>query len=760
MKNFILLLSLVLLGINPVCAKHLTPESALARLSLSKQARAIGLNSRKPLELVASLPELYVFSSGEGFVVASGNDCAPALLGYSDSGEFDVAGNPALQWWLGQYSDQIAEAQRQHRTLRSAAPSSEMTPIEPMCPFIWNQGGPFNDDCPLYRGRRCVTGCVATAMSILMRYHQWPPQGVGQHSYKWNDTTLTFDYGATKFQWDQMPDRYDNKSTEEQRHAVATLMYAAGVGVDMWFHPGESSAEIGNIEPALRNYFNYSRSMWVPARNYYDLQEWDELIYSELAAGRPVIYFGDGSDGGHEFICDGYSHDGLFHFNWGWGGISNGYFSLIDLDPPALGIGGGDGGFNFQQHALLGVRPPQDGDTPHYLMQAPNGFVAEQLKYAVGDSLEFKGRYFNRSSVELPDSAACGIKLEPLDGSPESYVKSEDLAGLRPNHAITGLKSAMPALEAGEYRISPVYKTDSVWQRLPTPVNSNSSYVMVVTPDSLFLTDPGVPDLSGGKIEMITPLVYRHNFRCELPLDNTGAGAFSGMIRPQLLTLDSLKVVANGAELIIDVPANTSSTAHYDGGLTLNSRYSKAKPAAGVYAFRFINSGSHRQLGDTIHVTLSEPSDTLTYKVSNLHIRGGNLVGDPDKVEFEGTVECTSGYYTLPLQIAIYRKERDREEQLRMFKTDNLYLVPGEQGIATGSVDLSALPDGDYQARAFVDHKPETDFMDFSIGIFTGITPTGSETEEGEKYDLQGLPVSNPQKGTIYISGRKLHISE
>lgn len=756
-KTFSLICTLLLCS---VCAYagHLTPRQALARLTLSPVARSAGQADIHALKTVATLPEVYVFSSGRGFVIASGNDCAPALLGYADIGSFDTVANPSLAWWVRQYSEQIADAQQRKLNLRQAPDVPVRTPIAPLCPIIWNQGGPYNDSCPLYHDRRCVTGCVATAMSILMRYHNWPAQGVGVHSYKWNDTTLTFDYGATRFQWENMTEHYDRNSTEEQKAAVAQLMYAAGVSVNMYFHPGESSAEIGDIEPALRNHFNYSRSMWTPARNYYDLEEWNTLIYNELAAGRPVIYFGDGSDGGHEFICDGYSHDGLFHFNWGWGGISNGYFSLIDLDPPALGIGGGDGGFNFQQHVILGIRPPQDGDTPHYLMQAPNGFVAEKMNYAASDTLSFKGRYFNRSSIELPDSAAYGLKVEPLDGAEAFFVVSKSLAGLKSNHAEMGMNVKLPELAEGNYRISPVYKADSAWQRLPTPVNSNSSYVAVVSPDSILLTDPGVPHLSGGTITMITPLVYHHNFRCSLLLENSGDGAFSGMIRPQLLTVDSLQVVANGAELIVDVPATDTITAHFNGGLTLNSHYSKAEPKPGMYVLRFINSGSHQQIGDTLHVNLYEPSDTLAYTVGDFHIDGGPTVYNPSDVKFSGTVDCSSGYFTLPLQIVLYRKEGEREEQLRMFKTNNVYIVGGQQGEATASVDLSELEEGAYRARAFVDHKPATDFMDFTVRTTTGVNHLTTVESESPLYDLNGMQILKPVSGNIYIAQGHLFI--
>lgn len=754
-----MLMAMCLMCVCTGWAEKLTPDQALARLNKTSLMRAPGSKRAAPMKLVAEMPQVYVFSSGSGYAIVPADDCAPALLGYADEGTFDLKENPSLAWWMNEYSRMIKYASAKKRPLRRLTPVSGREPIKPMCPTFWNQGAPFNDSCPLLNGKRCVTGCVATAMSILMRYHQYPVQGVGEHSYKWHDTTLTFNYGATKFQWDQMPERYDAKSTPEQRAAVAQLMYAAGVGVGMFFHPGESAAYINNIEPALRKYFNYSRSMWTPARNYYDLEQWNDLIYGELAAGRPVIYFGDGSDGGHEFICDGYSEDGYFHINWGWGGISNGYFTFIDLDPPALGIGGGDGGFNFQQGAILGVQPPQEGDTPHYIMYCPAGFVAEKTSVGIDDDLTFRGRYFNRSSIKFPDGAAYGIQVQPLNGDSAITIVSADLSGMESNHSENGMNVKMSTLPVGSYRISPVFKAAGDWERIPTPVNSNTSYVAEVTPDSVFLTDPGVPKLSGGKIDMKTPLVWKRNFMCNLEVYNNGAGAFSGTIRPQLLTMDSLKVVANGAELVIAVPANDSVNAHFDGRLTLNSHYSTTEPAAGQYVLKFINSGSHQQIGDTLHITLHEPSDTLAYTVEDLMLVNGSPVVNLYDAHFTATVNCTSGYFAQQVQIVIYRKEGRRDVQQRAAKSSTLYIVGGETGNVNVKFDLSKLEPGNYQARAFVNHKAETDFLDFTIDSETSVSDAVNDATPGRMYDLWGRPLKSPRPGEIYISNGEKFLS-
>ena len=59
--------------------------------------------------------------------------------------------------------------------------------------------------------------------------------------------------------------------------------------------------------------------MSLECREWYEIEEWDDLVYAELTENGPVYYEGTGDGGGHAFVCDGYdSKTGFFHFNWGW----------------------------------------------------------------------------------------------------------------------------------------------------------------------------------------------------------------------------------------------------------------------------------------------------------------------------------------------------------------------------------------------------------------------------------------------------------
>lgn len=148
--------------------------------------------------------------------------------------------------------------------------------------------------------------------------------------------------------------------TEAQADAVAYLMKAAGYSVKMDYAQDSSGALAMNIANGLRKYFNYDSNIFYTLREYYSATQWAQMIYDNLKNVGPLLY-GGGSmlGGGHSFVCDGYDGNGYFHFNWGWSGMSDGYFSLDALNPSSLGSGGGGGGgYNFTQDAVFGIQPP------------------------------------------------------------------------------------------------------------------------------------------------------------------------------------------------------------------------------------------------------------------------------------------------------------------------------------------------------------------------------------------------------------------
>lgn len=334
----------------------------------------------------------YIFNDVQygGFVIVAGDERATDILGYSVSGNVDFDNAPDnFKWWMKQYEEQIHAAIQQDlqpsvRTSNGASPTRVDVPE--LVKTKWNQGTPFNNIVVQQSGNTdYVTGCVATAMAQVMKFHGCPTTGVGSHSYtSKRGTTYSADFNVT-YDWANMLDSYSNNYTDAQANAVATLMYHAGVSVNMNYYTS-SGASSSDIPTALSTYFGYDKSAELVNRKYYTDDEWADVIYNELAAGRPVLYGGQDAygGGGHEFVCHGYNaSDNTFAINWGWGGYCDGYFTLMGVDglqPNGSGAGGAGEGASYtsSQDAVINVMPDRGGKKPLVIrcISTDNGTVS------------------------------------------------------------------------------------------------------------------------------------------------------------------------------------------------------------------------------------------------------------------------------------------------------------------------------------------------------------------------------------------------
>ena len=289
---------------------------------------------------------IYVFNSDNSFVIISADDRTPAVLGYSDHGVYDMKKAPdGLKAMLGWLQASV----RNYSTTRGEVSIHDA--IKPLLTTKWNQHSPYNLLCPYdaENDALSVTGCVATAMAQIMKYHEYP----------------------SAYNWSLMKDEYDSGDESAAAQEVAKVMKDAGESVYMKYSANGSFANADGISEAFRNTFGYSISTELVSRAYFTAQEWDELIYSNLENKMPVYYGGtaididdskgylQGVEGGHGFIVDGYDGKGLYHVNWGWGGLSDGFFLLSLLDPDNQGAGGTSGseGYTIRASAIVGIKP-------------------------------------------------------------------------------------------------------------------------------------------------------------------------------------------------------------------------------------------------------------------------------------------------------------------------------------------------------------------------------------------------------------------
>ncbi|WP_311566723.1 C10 family peptidase [Porphyromonas uenonis] len=315
---------------------------------------------------------IYNRGSNEGFVIIAGDDELTPYIGYATTGRFVVENMPEqLAAFLKACQERINELASSiniHQALQPTRPrASEPKLIRPLLGNIqWNQSAPWDNQTPVIDGEHAPVGCVATAYTQVMRYYQWPRQGKGTFSYTERESRRqhSVDYGATTYDWAHMSERYvdPSQATEKETKALSTLAYHAGVAVEMMYASRGSGTYTQLVARALRDHFRYDKCVSYKSRANYTQATWEQLLRSELIASRPIVYSGTGSGGGHAFVCDGYDANGLFHINWGWGGMSDGYFNLNYLVPSDLGIGGGaGGGYSLGQGAVIGIKPDRTG---------------------------------------------------------------------------------------------------------------------------------------------------------------------------------------------------------------------------------------------------------------------------------------------------------------------------------------------------------------------------------------------------------------
>lgn len=542
-KKIISIIAISFLFGHTAVAEKLTPEEALMRMG-TVMRKSPGQSIPKPaLTLSKELKDgdIYIFEtkSRDGYVMLSGDDCVAPVMGYSTTGGFELENMPPqMTWLIDEYGRQIEFARKRGLSYRKT--SSELEPIEPMIQTLWDQGVPFNNLCPDDKNKKSYTGCVATAMAQVMNYWQYPAIGKGTHSFKPSslNTTLSIDFAEQPMRWDVMTPIYkDGEYSQEAADAVAWLMKACGYSVDMKYSSVSSGALTALVPKAMRDYFSYDPEITFAERMVYSPAEWERLIHENLKNCGPVIYNGYTQlSGGHSFVCDGYDGEGRFHINWGWSGLSDGYFMLDILDPDSQGIGGSTAGFNFKQNAILNIRPNRGGEitkTEPKLTQYGSLTATVTGARTVNIGLEkFNPLGWGNSNTDVAN-LCLGVLLEPQGSTPgePQYVESlETELIFAPGEYYVYEKPLTPKvripadLPQGTYRMSLVtknnYSADEVWTPVVVPYGLNDYVTLVKDENGLSIINASIPTFTISKAELIGEVVYNHPVTVRFTIEN------------------------------------------------------------------------------------------------------------------------------------------------------------------------------------------------------------------------------------------------
>lgn len=397
---YVVILAMMFVVASNAVAENITVDAArdIAN-NYMKQHGALGFRSSAMADLqlvhaeasraIHDAYDYYAFNvKGGGFIIIAGEDRATQVLGYSDKGHLDFNHLPCnLQALLNCYKQEIEFLQTYKGQDLVPVPREIKSRggVGPLIQTTWAQRTPYNWQCPMYEGEYCVVGCVATAMAQVMKFWQYPEGSGSLESYSTATLNLTVpELPATTFDYSLMLNSYCHRDsitgeiiqdtyTDAQVQEVAKLSRYCGQAAYMNYSPEASGASVANMRNAMIAFGfdsvqyeerNYSSGWW-PFFDPIDYtQQWEDLLRAELDAGRPIIYIArdEHVNTGHAFICDGYNSEGLFHFNLGWYGYSDGWYvsSAIHVIYPNGTV------FDFDSHheVVYGSRPPEGWQPP------------------------------------------------------------------------------------------------------------------------------------------------------------------------------------------------------------------------------------------------------------------------------------------------------------------------------------------------------------------------------------------------------------
>lgn len=785
-------------------AAPLTPEQALVRSGL---VNTRGGNNAKELSLIhtAKIDNqefAYVFNRGnDGFVVLSADDLAFPVLGYSDSGRFDENNiPPQMQWWLDQYGAQIGYVRNASLNIQPDSPEALVDPSWEAIPVMlstkWNQNSPFNNLCPKVGSVVCPTGCVATAMAQVMNFFKYPESGVGKISYNCSGIgNLSLDLNDRPFDWDNMLNYYPNGGyNSTQSGAVAYLMQAAGYSVSMNYSAAASGTASARIAGALIKYFQYDGNVSFENRDSYNTIDWIALIYNNLKNVGPVIYNGtDPDSSGHSFVCDGYDGAGYFHFNWGWGGVSDGYFSVNAVNPEALGTGGGTGGgFIFSQDICLGIQKPTGEEvkksTPYLTSLGAlmvDSMEGSQLKVGQygNDILGWMNQtvnafelnvgvvFENQSSHETTLVSATLGTSKRISLDPGTYYPYVNTFGSKMNFTVT-IPSSLPD---GKYKTilvtidasNPDEEYTEVQTQYPLP-----NYVWVEKTGSIITASTAeIPKPNVTGIDILSKLYVGRNVISQIDFENYTDYELTYAYSIALLNADN-SIAYKGSPSLITVLPGSSLQASCQSMLTkVDGSAALRQPTD--YTLALFNESVNELVGTFGTVTLEPNPGAATAQMRTFTIQDAEkvtetlnnqninvyMVDDPSNFTISAMLKISKGYFDSELVVSLSQVSPYNEAETIPINEDlfNEFLILSEGDEYNFEIPVS-FPEAQADVLYVIEAKYALSYsyrklstLRFRVGS-AGVEFIEEDIDTPvEYYNLQGVKVNNPHKGELLI---------
>jgi hypothetical protein len=596
----------------------------------------------------------YVFNTtrNRGFVIVAGDDSMEPIIGYTTQGSFDEDDLPEnFKAWLEQTAAEIEAAGKQPAQTRGTSGPKPVArtvaihqEVKPLIITTWDQGnynnsinsdGVYNSHLPMIGSKYPCTGCVATAGAQVMNYYKWPVAPTQAVPGYGSAANTTEDLPPITFQWDKMKTSYSYNDPDAD--AVADLMLYCGYAAQMNYGVNGSSASTKILAEGMCKYFDYNPNAWkMVFRSDYSISEWDEIVYNELASGRPIIYSGS-FNGGHAFICDGYDGEGLFHFNWGWGGGYNGYFKLQATNPKGE-ADISDMGYISNNYCIIGLQPnswpdiidPNGNDT--WETPVIEGIVATASRVRVENTIVTMGL---GNDNDDPCAFGYGIGELNIDGTitvldeGNDYYKTYEL-NKGSFFSSVSFDFSSYDLSEGKHTLVPIslLNGETEWKRCkPGDIYFD---VSVSGGEKTIIAHP-VENLTINSIELATGGMPGYSQGVNVNITNNGDN-LEKTLYLYVGTADDKGSYAG------------SKTFRIAAGNTRDFRFSISQLDAGNYTLRLLDSK-----GSDVVLAQKDITIALDLAATNFEIVGKKYSNKTLKVN--ATVENHAGDYTLPLYL-------------------------------------------------------------------------------------------------------------
>jgi hypothetical protein len=406
-----------------------------------------------------------------GFVIVAGDDNTEPVLGYSETDFFDEGMLPTpLQMLLQSYDQQVGTLVANAKSQTTTA-VTEREPIAPLIKTVWHQYLPFRYLCPFDEnaGNYTAVGCVALVLAQLMYYYQYP-QGTTQEIPAYTTGTgydmpalppTTFDYSKMHLNYDYCYSTTEFDPEDESVKAVTKLLLYCGCALQMNYSTLGSAAV---FDPEIiAKYFGFDRGCRYLMAGNYPHDVWEEMVYNELKAGRPLSYSaGAVGNQNHQFLVDGYDGYGFFHVNIGeiGRGSSNSYFRLGVINDCDNQTGLVEfSGYNVNQAAMFGFQPDK-GNNPVPVVSVDYGdySLAKSDFTRNSTSSDFQGVILQASMKRWNQN---GLTMDCGWGLFQYGVLKKVLCSISSDQEMTSLGETFAfgnGLADGTYQIYPIFR--------------------------------------------------------------------------------------------------------------------------------------------------------------------------------------------------------------------------------------------------------------------------------------------------------------